>query len=66
MSLTLRIETKNAAFNPEADRGPSWRTEVAHILRALAQQLDAYGGHDNDQGHLRDSNGNDVGQWFKR
>jgi hypothetical protein len=49
----IEFATDNAAFD---DDGAG---EVARILRAVADQVEAGGG----QGQARDYNGNTVGQW---
>jgi hypothetical protein len=49
----LEIDTDNDAFNP-------WYSEVARLLRQLADTLDSDGG---TEGSFRDINGNTVGIW---
>lgn len=51
----LTIKTANAAFEDSAS------TEVARILRDLAEYLDSSGAP--DEGTVRDTNGNTVGSW---
>jgi hypothetical protein len=57
MRFALELECSNAAFgNTHAERCE----EIARILRALADRLDA---NTAEPGRLRDSNGNTVGDW---
>jgi hypothetical protein len=54
--FTLSIRTDNAAFEPE--RG----SEVARILRHLADRLEGCGHYPNT-GRVKDGNGNTVGEF---
>lgn len=63
-SFSLHVSTDNAAF------APSVGSEVARLLRVLAEDLDdgeiepddlRYGAN---EGTVRDANGNTVGRWF--
>lgn len=49
----LEIDTDNDAFRP-------WKTEVARLLRLAAERISRSG---DDEGYLRDVNGNSVGCW---
>ena len=51
----IKIETENAAFDPEPGR------ELARILRELADVIELYA--TDTQVTLRDLNGNKVGQF---
>ena len=56
MEFTLKINMDNAAF----DRGEG--RELARLLRAVAKRVDETGAGEND-GTIRDINGNKVGSW---
>lgn len=63
MQFTLKLDMSNDAF---ARHNPEFRdaTEVARILRNLADKLDnlnTFSAYAN--GPLRDGNGNSVGSW---
>lgn len=55
-TFSLTINTENAAFDDDAG------AELARILRDLAGRLELGPGPQND-GRLRDGNGNTVGAW---
>ncbi|HEU0197011.1 MAG TPA: hypothetical protein VFQ88_07305 [Nevskiaceae bacterium] len=55
--ITIKIETGNAAFDPEPE-------EVARILRELADKVEkSRGVEKGDEMSLFDANGNKVGTW---
>ena len=54
--FTIKIKTGNAAFQDAGDDGKS---EVARILRDIADKLES--GHEH--GACVDANGNRVGEW---
>jgi hypothetical protein len=58
MMFELKIDTDNAAF-AEAGTG----TELATILRGLAERLDESSLPNYAAGTIRDGNGNIVGAW---
>jgi hypothetical protein len=53
-NMTIKFKTDNAAFED------GFMTECARILRELATELEEYG---NDNGPIRDINGNTIGSW---
>ena len=58
-TFTLEIECENAIFE-------DWQTEVARILRGVADRLDRLDGRqDQITGNILDLNGNTVGSWEK-
>ena len=62
MRFTLDIDMSNAAFERYADDARD-ASEVAAILRKLADRLDDVSVTEQSTGTLRDSNGNTVGDW---
>jgi hypothetical protein len=64
MKLTITIECDNAAFGEsDGEHTPeSVGAEVGRILRGLGRKLEG-GIEAGDSGHLRDCNGNQVGDW---
>lgn len=56
MTITIRIETDNAAF--EDDHASNTHTEIARLVAKVAQWFDTDGPHN---GPLYDINGNKVG-----
>ncbi len=55
----LEIGTDNAAFERDLDGG---RSHVAHILRTVADDLEAGAGHE-EYGVVADTNGNSIGHY---
>ena len=53
----LEIDTRNAAFEDDP------AAEIARILAATADQVEAYGLAEEDSSKIRDLNGNTVGEW---
>jgi hypothetical protein len=56
MTITIRIDTDNAAFDD--DKASGAHTEIARLLAGIAARFDTDGPHD---GPLMDINGNTVG-----
>lgn len=61
MAFTLHVDTGNAAFYNMTGEVHLPGPELARILRKLAETLE-HGTHEQD-GLLRDVNGNRVGSW---
>lgn len=61
MKLHLTMTVDNAAFFDEENGRDG--SEVARILRRVANDVDATSLTGGERGRLRDYNGNDVGEW---
>jgi hypothetical protein len=58
MKFHLHAALDNAAFEDSCSG-----TEMARILRKLADKLEGYAMGDGDKGKLADFNGNSIGGW---